>query len=89
MAVGEVRIASVCELASHSEAILAFRALALLLEASLVLFSSAFVLSEVAITLLLALSDASVLASRLRACNALDLDEAIVASPLAPIGAFV
>jgi len=32
LVVGEARIASPCELASHNEAVLAFRALALLLE---------------------------------------------------------
>ena len=46
-------------------------------------------MSEATLASLLAPSGASVLASRLRACNALDLGKAVVASLLVPIGAFV
>ena len=88
-AVVKARIASPYELASHSEVVLAFRALALLLEASLALFRSAFALSKAIIASLLSPNGASVFALRLRACNVLDLGKAVVASPLAPIGAFV
>jgi len=75
LAAGEVRITLPRELASHSKIVLA-----LLLEASFALSSNAFTLSEAAIASLLAPSGASVLASRLRAFNALDLGEAVVAS---------